>query len=43
MVFGIEIHSSVVFFVEIWSISLQDPILWYFLSFRDLFELDILL
>ena len=44
MVFGTKIHSGVVFSVERWSFSLQDLFLfWYFLDFRDLFQLNMLL
>ena len=34
---------QVVFFVERWSFSLQDPIFWYFSEFKGLFELDLLI
>ena len=44
MVFVTKIHSSVVFFVERWFVSLQDPFYIYiFWIFRGLFELDLLL
>ena len=36
MVSRAKIHSSVVFFMEKWSFSLQDPIFWYFLNFQRL-------
>ena len=43
-VYGTNIHLGVVFFVERWSFSLQDPIfLVSFGIFRFLFELDLLL
>ena len=39
-----KFYSSAVFFVEWWFLSLQDPnILVFFLIFRCLFELDLLL
>ena len=44
MVFGTRIHLGVVFFVERWLFSLQDPIfLVFFRIFNDLFQLDLLL
>ena len=36
MVFGTKIHSGMGFFVERWSFSLQDPIVWYFSDFQRL-------
>ena len=44
MVFGTKIHLGVVFFVEGWSFSLQDPFFLVFFGFsKGLFELDLLL
>ena len=44
MVFGTKIHSGVVFFIERWSFSLQDPnFLVFFGVFRGLFKLDMVL
>ena len=33
MVFRVKIDYGVVFFVERWSSSLEDPIFWYFSDF----------
>ena len=38
MVSKAKIHYGVVFFVERWSFSLQDPIFWYFSNFQRLFR-----
>ena len=35
MVFGTKIHSNVVFFVERWPFSLQDPIFLVFFGFLE--------